>query len=251
MSSPLAHFSSLDDVIQVIYHLNRQLFLLSKVQNDEWVLHIGLLGSDSRWWRGKWDEEDVLAVAGSKSSSDDLLEMSEKLLEYIVQGELFLSGWSKESTSFKARPFTSFDGCRLYFAFTDDAACYAAEVFCSIARDAQARKCQLYGSSFSVAADVATTHLNKTVVPSSSESFANSGLGTSIKKREEPKSKRVAEQPAPSKKRKEQKEETQSPDPEAKNKAKGAPKPIKGASLANPTKKARKYQAVQFDSDED
>ncbi|GAW05555.1 hypothetical protein LENED_007418 [Lentinula edodes] len=101
MSSPLAHFSSLDDVIQVIYHLNRQLFLLSKVQNDEWVLHIGLLGSDSRWWRGKWDEEDVLAVAGSKSSSDDLLEMSEKLLEYIVQGELFLSGWSKESTSFK------------------------------------------------------------------------------------------------------------------------------------------------------
>lgn len=55
----------------------------------------------------------------------------------------------------------------------------------------------------------------ETVVPSSSESFANSGLGTSIKKREEPKSKRVAEQPAPSKKRKEQKEETQSPDPEA------------------------------------
>ncbi|GAW05558.1 hypothetical protein LENED_007420 [Lentinula edodes] len=115
----------------------------------------------------------------------------------------------------------------------------------SIARDAQARKCQLYGSSFAVAADVSTTHLNKTIVPSSSESFANSGLGTSIKKREEPKSKRVAEQPAPSKRRKEQKEETQSPDPEAKPKAKGAPKPIKGASLANPTKKARKYQAVQ------
>ncbi|GAW05556.1 hypothetical protein LENED_007419 [Lentinula edodes] len=84
----------------------------------------------------------------------------------------------------------------------------------SIARDAQARKCQLYGSSFAVAADVSTTHLNKTIVPSSSESFANSGLGTSIKKREEPKSKRVAEQPAPSKRRKEQKEETQSPDPE-------------------------------------
>ncbi|GAW05557.1 hypothetical protein LENED_007421 [Lentinula edodes] len=114
----------------------------------------------------------------------------------------------------------------------------------SIARDAQARKCQLYGSSFAVAADVSTTHLNKTIVPSSSESFANSGLGTSIKKREEPKSKRVAEQPAPSKRRKEQKEETQSPDPEAKPKAKGAPKPIKGASLANPTKKARKYQAT-------
>ncbi|KAJ3810220.1 hypothetical protein F5876DRAFT_65803 [Lentinula aff. lateritia] len=258
MSSPLAHFSSLDDVIQVIYHLNRQLFLLSKVQNDEWVLHIGLLGSDSRWWRGKWDEEDVLAVAGSKSSSDDLLEMSEKLLEYIVQGELFLSGWSKESISFKARPFTSSlilgpssdkpSHFQLNEISAEDAACYAAEVFCSIARDAQARKCQLYGPSF---ADVSTTHLNETVVPSSSESFANSGLGTSIKKREEPKSKMVAEQPAPSKKRKEQKEETQSPIPEAKTKAKGAPKPIKGASLANPTKKARKYQAVQFDSDED
>ncbi|KAJ3850278.1 hypothetical protein EV368DRAFT_45673 [Lentinula lateritia] len=264
MSSPLAHFSSLDDVIQVIYHLNRQLFLLSKVQNDEWVLHIGLLGSDSRWWRGKWDEEDVLAVAGSKSSSDDLLEMSEKLLEYIVQGELFLSGWSKESISFKARPFTSSlilgpssdkpSHFQLNEISAEDAACYAAEVFCSIARDAQARKCQLYGPSF---ADVSTTHLNEryitsavlplcvnvpfveTVVPSSSESFANSGLGTSIKKREEPKSKMVAEQPAPSKKRKEQKEETQSPIPEA------------SASLANPTKKARKYQAVQFDSDED
>lgn len=30
-----------------------------------------------------------------------------------------------------------------------------------------------------------------------------------------------------------------------------APRPLKGASLANPNKKARKYQAIEFESDED
>jgi hypothetical protein len=30
-----------------------------------------------------------------------------------------------------------------------------------------------------------------------------------------------------------------------------APRPLKGASLANPNKKARKYQAIEFESDEE
>ncbi|KAJ3754082.1 hypothetical protein EV360DRAFT_52336 [Lentinula raphanica] len=235
MSSSLSHFSCLDDVIQVIYHLNRRLFLLSKVQDDNWVLHIGLLG-DSRWWRGKWDEDDVLAAA---VRAHERVRLSERLLEFIVQGELFLSGWTKESTTFKLILGPSSEKpthVQLSEISTDEAASYATEVFCSIAREAQSRRCQLHGSS----------------------SYP-----------------RVSEQPAPSKKRKERKEEAKSPDPDTSASyehlncpsaysllvgdstysetmtAKIAPKPMKGASLANPTKKARKYQAVQFDSDED
>ncbi|KAJ3787277.1 hypothetical protein GGU10DRAFT_416705 [Lentinula aff. detonsa] len=249
MFSPLTHFSCLDDVIQVIYHLNRQLFLLSKVQDDAWVFHIGLLG-ESRWWRGKWEEDDVLAAASSKASSDDLLKLSEKLLEFIIQGELFLSGWSKECSSFKLILGPSSEKpthLRLVEISAEDAASYAAEVFCSIAREAQSRKCQLHGSSYTVPADVSTTYLDAS---SSSKILANRGPETSNKKREETKAKRVTEQPAPLKKRKDRKEE-KSPDPDSKTNHKAAPKPMKGASLANPTKKARKYQAVQFDSDED
>jgi hypothetical protein len=33
--------------------------------------------------------------------------------------------------------------------------------------------------------------------------------------------------------------------------ATAAPRPLKGASLANPNKKARKYQAIEFESDEE
>jgi len=32
---------------------------------------------------------------------------------------------------------------------------------------------------------------------------------------------------------------------------KSGPRPLKGASLANPNKKARKYQAIEFESDEE
>ncbi|KAJ4483701.1 hypothetical protein J3R30DRAFT_1819790 [Lentinula aciculospora] len=251
MSSPLTHFSCLDDVIQVIYHLNRQLFLLSKLQDNAWVLHIGLLGPDSRWWRGTWDEHDIFAATGSKASSDDYLEMSERLLEYIKQGELYLSGWSKESSNFNLILGPSSEKPS-HFQFNEisaeDAASYAAEVFCSIARDAQSRKCQLYGSSIAVPVDI-STYFKETPASTSSKVLSRRTVGASSDKREEPISKKVVEQPVPSKKRKERKEETQSP--EAKTKAKAAPNPIKGASLANPTKKARKYQAVQFDSDED
>ncbi|KAJ3834049.1 hypothetical protein F5878DRAFT_376790 [Lentinula raphanica] len=250
MSSSLSQFSCLDDVIQVIYHLNRRLFLLSKVQDDNWLLHIGLLG-DSRWWRGKWDEDDVLAAA---ESEDERVKLSERLLEFIVQGELFLSGWTKESTTFKLILGPSSEKpthVQLSEISTDEAASYATEVFCSIAREAQSRRCQLHGSS-SYPVGISTTYLDDSPASSSSKPIANRGSETSSKKREETKSKRVSEQPAPSKKRKERKEEAKSPDPDTKTTtAKIAPKPMKGASLANPTKKARKYQAVQFDSDED
>ena len=35
------------------------------------------------------------------------------------------------------------------------------------------------------------------------------------------------------------------------NASSSAARPVKGASLANPNKKARKYQAVEFESDDD
>ncbi|KAJ3824625.1 hypothetical protein F5880DRAFT_1479843 [Lentinula raphanica] len=229
MSSSLS-FSCLDDVIQVIYHLNRRLFLLSKVQDDNWLLHIGLLG-DSRWWRGKWDEDDVLAAA---VRAHERVKLSERLLEFIVQGELFLSGWTKESTTFKLILGPSSEKpthVQLSEISTDEAASYATEVFCSIAREAQSRRCQLHGSS-SYPVGISTTYLDE-----------RRKLSLQIQILVRPTSISIVLLPYSLLVGDSTYSETTT--------AKIAPKPMKGASLANPTKKARKYQAVQFDSDED
>ena len=33
--------------------------MLSTVSQDEWHIHLGLAGSEGRWWHGSWKEEDI------------------------------------------------------------------------------------------------------------------------------------------------------------------------------------------------
>lgn len=59
------YFSVLDELIQIIYQGSAKFVLISKVESTSWTVHLGLSGSEGRWWRGKWTEEDVKAVAVS------------------------------------------------------------------------------------------------------------------------------------------------------------------------------------------
>lgn len=58
-SDPLANFSCLDELVQVIYQSIYKFVVLSTVSQDEWHVHLGLAGSEGRWWHGSWKEEDI------------------------------------------------------------------------------------------------------------------------------------------------------------------------------------------------
>ena len=58
-SDPLANFSCLDELVQVIYQSIHKFVVLSTVSQDEWHVHLGLAGSEGRWWLGSWKEEDI------------------------------------------------------------------------------------------------------------------------------------------------------------------------------------------------
>ena len=58
-SDPLANFSCLDELAQVIYQSIYKFVVLSTVSQDEWHVHLGLAGSEGRWWHGSWKKEDI------------------------------------------------------------------------------------------------------------------------------------------------------------------------------------------------
>jgi hypothetical protein len=110
----LACFSCLDELTQVVYQGVHRFVVLSSV-SDAWSIHLGLAGSEGRWWRGSWGERDILNIVvravpwrcsgcitllrnscaqGSKSSDKLLEAFAEKLAETFVQGELYIGDWS-------------------------------------------------------------------------------------------------------------------------------------------------------------
>ena len=58
-SDPLANFSCMDELVQVIYQSIYKFVVLSTVSHDEWHVHLGLAGSEGRWWHGSWKNEDI------------------------------------------------------------------------------------------------------------------------------------------------------------------------------------------------
>ena len=58
-SDPLANFSCLDELVQVIYQSIYKFVVLSTVSQDEWHVHLGLAGPEGRWWHGSWKKEDI------------------------------------------------------------------------------------------------------------------------------------------------------------------------------------------------
>ena len=59
------YFSALDELIQIVYQGSAKFVLMSRVDYTSWTVHLGLSGPEGRWWRGKWSDEDVKAIAVS------------------------------------------------------------------------------------------------------------------------------------------------------------------------------------------
>ena len=56
------YFSALDELIQIVYQGSAKFVLMSRVDYASWTVHLGLSGSEGRWWKGKWTDEDVKAI---------------------------------------------------------------------------------------------------------------------------------------------------------------------------------------------
>ena len=61
-SNTLAHFSCLDELVQVIYQGIYRFLVLPNVDDEKWTIHLGLSGTDGRWWRGTWLETDIFQI---------------------------------------------------------------------------------------------------------------------------------------------------------------------------------------------
>ncbi|EAU91123.2 hypothetical protein CC1G_03291 [Coprinopsis cinerea okayama7 len=256
-----SNFGALDELIQVIYQGIYRFVALSSVTDDKWTMHLGQAGSDGRWWRGNWTETDVHNVLGSKASESILEQFSEKVAELLVGGELFIGGVNPSPS--KNLTFTIGPAAKkpvhmeLVEIPPSEAAEFATTIFLDIALQAQSRKGRLHGSSMpalpsfgssntpsaarSKLADLspprskaeetsAQTILGKTPTTTASSSRASSSKAV---EKEEPK----AKIPDPKKRAAPQKTPTTIPQ--------------KGVALGNPTKKARRYQKIEFESDDD
>ncbi|KAJ7497042.1 hypothetical protein FB451DRAFT_1209834 [Mycena latifolia] len=261
-SNVIANFAPLDELVQVIYQGLDKFVVLSDVTGDKWNIHLGLTGPEGRWWRGSWREADVLAIVG-KSASDTLLEsFALKLAETIVQGELHIEEGERYKltlgpTSKKPMHVT------LKQMSPAEAAAYAADVLATIALQAQSRQSRLNPS----AVPLASTSAPSRALPSAASSGSSKPTtgkakaapnddgdrksaavptGSSAKAQDEIKALKAELELA-----KQTKKRKASPEEVAPKAAAVAPRPLKGASLANPNKKARKFQAIEFESDEE
>ncbi|KAJ6558484.1 hypothetical protein DFH09DRAFT_1162945 [Mycena vulgaris] len=252
----MANFGALDELVQVIYQGMDKFVVLSDVTDDKWNIHLGLSSPEGRWWRGSWRAADVLAIVG-KSSSDTLQEsFAGKLAETIVQGELYVEAGERYKLTLgptSKRPMH----VTLKEMSPAEAAAYATDVFVTIALQAQSRQSRMNPSAFPLASTsalsppAASSSSSKPTTGKAKPSTADDGgdrkpstnAATGSSDKEKIKSLQAELQ--------RQKKRHASPEPAAPKAAVVAPRPLKGASLANPNKKARKYQAIEFESDEE
>ncbi|KAJ7128962.1 hypothetical protein C8R43DRAFT_1026582 [Mycena crocata] len=256
----MANFGALDELIQVIYQGMDKFVVLSDV-SDKWNIHLGLTGPEGRWWYGSWREADVLAIVG-KTSSDILLEsFAEKLADAIVQGELYVEEGERYKLTLgptSKKP--------MHVALKEmepaESAAYATEVFVAIALQAQSRHSRMNPSDVPLASTSAssrapppatsskpTTSKAKVAADDGGNKKATAKTATESSDREA--QEEIKALKAELVKQQQKKKRHASPEQVAPKPAVVAPRPLKGASLANPNKKARKYQAIEFESDEE
>jgi len=255
-SDPFANFSCLDELVQVIYQSIYKFVVLSTVSQDEWHVHLGLAGSEGRWWHGSWKEEDIHRIFGA-TSSDKLLEsFAEKLAEVFIQGELCISDWSPEKGAkikFTLGPTSKRPMHISLLEMTpEEAAEHATKVFLGVALHAQSRKCRIYplASEYSTPNPPNPSPALNILKPIPEYPIATSSSKRDIRPEESSSEIKLAQEEIKSLKSQLQKQKRTAPEVE-KIVAPAATRPLKGASLANPNKKARKYQAIEFASDDD
>jgi hypothetical protein len=173
----------------------------------------------------------------------------------MIQGELFVGDWSPEAGDRLKLTLGPSSKKPLHIPLvemkTDDAASYATTVFLDIALQAQSRKCHLNAAPFASASRSPPPPLPTPVrkapaaaSPKSAAAKATAPISTAESKAQEEIKALKAELL-------EQKRRKLPAEPVEKASALGALRPPKGASLANPNKKARKYQALEFESDDE
>ncbi|TFK74551.1 hypothetical protein BDN72DRAFT_886268 [Pluteus cervinus] len=272
----LSHFSALDELTQVIYQSIYRFVVLSNVSQMEgtWTVHVALVGKEGRWWRGIWGTDDILGIVGSKSSDKILEAFASNLAEAFIKGELHIGDWSTEAGAKINLVLGPGSKRPLSVPLTEisaaEAAVYATNVFFEIALQAQSRRGQLHSTSTSLPSLPLTDYRPITstlndggpaMAGGSKPTTSNPGPSTSSTTVVRPEPIKVPETPAAAVAEKKAQAEikalkaqleaqkrrqpsTPTPPPKA-----APPRPLKGASLANPHKKARKYQALEFESD--
>jgi len=259
----------LDELIQLIYQGPNKFVLLSAVDSVHWTVHLGLTGLEGRWWKGTWSEKDIFKFLGNSSVSNKLVEtFADRLADNIVRGELFIGNWSLEEDAEITLTLNPSAKSPVHISLNQldpvEAAAYACTIFAEIAGQAQkTRRCHLYQSATqtpnSQPQSPSTTHQSAHhPIPSSSKLPPSTSKPKARKHIHEP----SAHEREADEKIKELQAELAHAQQEAKRKAADQPenylasrakgaapamKPAKGASLANPNKKARRYQAMEFE----
>ncbi|KAJ3490936.1 hypothetical protein NLI96_g1066 [Meripilus lineatus] len=270
----LTHFAALDELIQLIYQGSHKFVVLSSVDDVSWTIHLGLNGDDGRWWRGRWTERDIRGFVGNSSSAILLEAFADRLAASIVQGELLVGGWSSQPGApidLTLGP-TAKTPIRIPLVEVDasDAASFATKIFSEVATtlsqkwsrwktyilfqialQAQSRKSRLHPPAFAAPPSFAAPQLR--TASSSKRTAETAPLARDPSVAEVQAQEKIKELEAELEVAKRRKPASQSKPDGLASKAKGTTpvRPLKGASLANPNKKARKYQALEFESDED
>ncbi|KAK0212579.1 hypothetical protein DFS33DRAFT_44115 [Desarmillaria ectypa] len=240
--SLFANFSCLDELIQVVYQDVNRFIVLSNVSSSEWKIHLGLT-DEGRWWHGRWQEADVTKLVGS-NPSDFLLEtFAEKLANCILKGDQYITNFDEgKDISFTLAPASKKPmNISLEEMDSEESAIYTCRVLLDVALQAQKRKCHLHpdGLDF-ISAQSPDPSSSTTRTPSKPKPVPS----PASRKEEE-----VSEPKAGSSNDKKRKE-AELVKPESKKAFSPRPLKLKGASLANPTRKARWYQPAEFASDD-
>ncbi|PBK81918.1 hypothetical protein ARMGADRAFT_1090840 [Armillaria gallica] len=240
--SPFANFSCLDELIQVVYQDVNRFVVLSNVSSTEWTIHLGLTG-EGRWWRGRWQDADLTKLVGS-NPSDFLLEtFAEKLADSILKGDLYITNLDTEKDiSLTLAPASKKPmNVALEGMDSEESAIYTCRVLLDVALQAQKRKCHLHpdGLDF-ISAQPPDPSSSTARTPKSAPGLAS----REEKETTEPKTKAG---PSNDKKRK----DAEPVKPEIKKVLSPRPLRLKGASLANPTRKARRYQPAKYLSEDE
>ncbi|KAK0195681.1 hypothetical protein F5146DRAFT_1026617 [Armillaria mellea] len=240
--SPFANFSCLNELIQVVYQDVNRFVVLSNVSSTEWTIHLGLTG-EGRWWRGRWQDADLTKLVGSYLSDFLLETFAEKLADSILKGDLYITNFDTEKDiSLTFAPASKKPmNVALEAMDSEESTIYTCRVLLDVALQAQKRKCHLHPDGFDL---VSVPPLDSS---SSTARTTKSASGPASRKEEEVSEPKAKAGPSNDKKRK----EAEPVKPESKKALSPRPLKLRGASLANPTRKARRYQPAKFLSEDE
>ncbi|KAI6000759.1 hypothetical protein EDD15DRAFT_1793101 [Pisolithus albus] len=247
----LSRFGRLDELIQMVYHGFDRFVVLSQVDESAWTIHLALKGPVGRWWRGARSSQDILGIIGTSATPQALDTLAEELSEAFVNGELAIDDWSpKKGVNMKLTlgP-TSKNPVRvpLVELSPTEGAAYAAALLSEIALQAQLRRCRLNPPTFS-ATTPGLPPLAR--VPSPPKTLERKDA-LNVPPSPAEALQKIHALEAELAEAKTQKAKNKSPPLNSGPKSTVVTHAPKGASLANPHKKARKYQALEFASDEE